>query len=246
MDVMSLGLSPMKGTRHLAVPSLSLDRDGPVGDREFCLVDPERRGVIRTVQHPELVGADVSRLPEGLRVQVPGQSALTMGAAAPRGFLDVEYWGRRIRVELLSDELSELFSAFLGRPVLFARAQRGDVVYGDHITITASASLAELGSDADHRRFRSAVHLRTDVPWAEEGWCGRTAQLGSATVTLGGAVPRCAVIDVDPQTGERNGDLLRRLAGRGLAMHTGEPVFGAYARVRRGGTVHLGSPFRLL
>ena len=53
--VRAAGFSPVKGMRHLALPSVELDALGAVGDRAWCLVDVAARRVLRTVQHPTLV-----------------------------------------------------------------------------------------------------------------------------------------------------------------------------------------------
>ncbi len=54
--VRSAGFAPVKGMRHRPVPRLELDERGAVGDRAWCLVDVGARRVLRTVQHPSLMG----------------------------------------------------------------------------------------------------------------------------------------------------------------------------------------------
>ncbi len=82
---------------------------------------------------------------------------------------------------------------------------------------------------------------------------GSAARSGSARAVLrvNIAIPRCAVIDLDPRTGERGSGVLKALAGRGVDDH-GDPLFGVDAHVvtrassgpatrwgRRGGVVQL-------
>src|SRR5689334_3127296 len=55
VQVERIGFTPVKGGRHVAHESVSLDATGPVGDRAFCLVDPARARVLRTVENPSLV-----------------------------------------------------------------------------------------------------------------------------------------------------------------------------------------------
>lgn len=50
-------------------------------------------------------------------------------------------------------------------------------------------------------------------------------------VRIGAPVPRCAVIDLDPATGERNARLLATLAATRVTNRAGEPFFGVYAEV---------------
>ena len=55
MHLNRIGLTPVKGGRHAEQASVELAPDGPVGDRFFCLVDPARERVLRTVENPSLV-----------------------------------------------------------------------------------------------------------------------------------------------------------------------------------------------
>lgn len=57
---------------------------------------------------------------------------------------------------------------------------------------------------------------------------GTSAEL---RVRIGAPVPRCAVIDLDPATGERNARLLATLAATRATNRAGEPFFGVYAEV---------------
>ena len=65
------GLSPVKGTRHLALDHVDLDEQGPVGDRAFCLVDPAQSRVLRTVQHPSLIGVVARSYDDALTLTLP-------------------------------------------------------------------------------------------------------------------------------------------------------------------------------
>ena len=55
MRVIRIGLTPVKGGRHVARPDVELGPHGAVGDRVLCLVDPATDRVLRTVRHPELL-----------------------------------------------------------------------------------------------------------------------------------------------------------------------------------------------
>ena len=67
------------------------------------------------------------------------------------------------------------------------------------------------------------------------GRAGRSALsisgLGEIRVRIGAPIPRCAVMDLDPVTGERNARLLRALAGYRPTNEVGEPLFGVYAEI---------------
>ncbi|GAB3052025.1 MOSC domain-containing protein [Sediminivirga luteola] len=240
LDVVAAGLSPMKGTRHLSRPQVILDQGGPAGDREFCLVDAEAGTVLRTVQHPALLAVVVRWSGGQLEATVPGQPPISASPEPAGGQIEAEYWGRTLTLELVGGPFAAAFSRYLNRPVQLARALRGGVVYGDQVTLVGTASLhavvaASGRSEAgDWRRYRPTLVVRTEEPFEEECWAGRDLKLGNAVVHVGEPVPRCAVIDIDPETGGRGRSLLGTLSARPGRR---EPVFGVYASVRVPGTV---------
>lgn len=256
-----LGLSPMKGTRHLSLERIVLDGSGPVGDRRYCLVDPKTLRVLRTVQNPTLLRITARETPEGLEVTTPQGASSRISGDVPGRPLRVDYWGRAVEVETLPGAGSELFSRYLGREVLLARAPRGTVVYGEQLTLLHESSLAFLAERSGveeetlWHRFRPTAVIgpgpRAAPAFAEESWRGREvrgghsgeAGVGSCRLLLGGPVPRCAVIDINPETGERDGDLLRTLAAHRPRNERGEPSFGIFATVLRGGSLSVADEF---
>lgn len=109
-------------------------------------------------------------------------------------------------------------------------------------------------------RFRATLLVETAEPFVEETWAGRemlvrgagretsargfdTSAPGADTsapgvetsadlrVRIGAPVPRCAVIELDPVTGERNARLLATLAATRTTNRAGEPYFGVYAEM---------------
>ena len=163
----SAGFAPVKGMRHLAHGRVELDERGPVGDRSWCVADPERGVVLRTVQHPSLIAVVADQFGEELSLTLPtGESA----AARPEPSgetLACDYWGRSVELSLLHGPHSELMSSWLGREVRLAAAPRGGVVFAGAVTIIGTASLQELAERAHHpalleeaARFRATL----DVP----------------------------------------------------------------------------------
>ena len=125
-----------------------------------------------------------------------------------------------------------------------ARARRGDVVFAGSVSVVTTASLRDLarqaGLDAlDAARFRPNLVVETDEPYAEDTWLGREIRVDGATLRIGVPIPRCAVIDVHPETGERDVRLLKTLASHRPLNRAGEPAFGVFAEVVTPGTVDL-------
>jgi uncharacterized protein len=221
MRIQRIGFTPLKGGRHLARDRVDLSPEGPVGDRVFCLVDPDRGRVLRTVENPTLVRA-VARWDSGvLSVDLP--SGTVEGTPTPTGeVVKADYWGRTAAVEVVDGPWAEAFSGHLGRDVLLARTVHpGEVVYGGAVTVLTTASMRLLcervGREVASARFRSTFVLDVDgEPHEEDSWVGQELRLGEAVVVVRGPVPRCAVVDLDPETG----------VGR-------EPVLNTLARYRR-------------
>jgi uncharacterized protein YcbX len=74
---------------------------------------------------------------------------------------------------------------------------------------------AELGIPIDQRRFRANVYLNLSVNdgFAEDALVGRKLRIGAhAVIAILERDPRCKMISLDPDTGEHNPDILRKVA----------------------------------
>lgn len=250
MHVRSIGLSALKGGRHKSREHVLLQAEGPVGDRVFALVDPEGGQVLKTVDHPSLLTCQ-ARWDDGvLSVEIDGQQ-ITAEPEMNGQCLDFNYWGRAASMEVVDGPWAREFSRLLGRSVGLARCVvAGGVVFGDTVTIATTSSLRRLalesGIAVDARRFRSTVTIDTgdSAAHVEDSWAGRELELGGARLLVKGGVPRCAVIDLEPDTGARGTSLLKTLAG--YRLEASEISFGVYAQVIRPGTVSSGDQVRLL
>jgi uncharacterized protein YcbX len=244
MKIVRLGFASVKGTRHAAYDAVTLDARGPVGDRAFCVVDVERKKVLRTVQNRSLLSVRSRWDGEVLDLELPsGETA--SGPPVPTGEqVTCDYWGRSVSHELTDGPHSALLSSHLGKPVRLAASPRGGVVYGAPVSLITTASLRDLGERTGRAdlletasRFRMTMVVDAgDEPYVEDTWAGRELELGDAVVEVQGAVPRCGVIDLAPSTGAKDGSLLKALAGYRPATG-GEPWFGIDARVVTPGVV---------
>ena len=73
----------------------------------------------------------------------------------------------------------------------------------------------ELGEPVDQRRFRANIYLdlTTDHGFEEDQLVGRNLRIGpKAVIALLERDPRCKMISLDPDTGEHNPEILRKVA----------------------------------
>ena len=228
------GFTPVKGMRHLARDGVDLDVQGAVGDRSYCLVDVDEARVLKTVQHPSLIGVVAQVEGDVLDLTLPTGDATSATARRSGGPITCDYWGRSVRLVLTDGPHAELCSRFLGRDVRLAAAPRGGVVFASPVTLVGTASLQDLaqrvGRPVEPARFRATLVVETEEPHVEDSWAGQEVTIGEAVVRIGGPVPRCAVIDHHPETGVKDVRLLRALVRERPTNRAGDPMFGVYAR----------------
>lgn len=253
VHIARLSLTPLKGMAHHHPESLEIEPNGPRDDRRFCLVDPARDRVLRTVENPTLVGCRAAFDGTNLSVQLAdgtGASAVVGDGRTRR----VDYWGRTVAVDVVDGPWADLLSRQLGRSVALARVEPGQVVFGGSVTLLTTSSLREVAARlgqqldpvallADSERFRSTVVLDTgDAPaFVEDTW--RSVGLGAVTVRVRGPVPRCAVVRIAPGRGVvEAADPLRALAADRTEVNDRgrEVVFGVDADVVVPGLVAVG------
>lgn len=242
--VRRLGLALVKGTRHTDRDEIELDAHGPVGDRTWCVVDRAAARVLRTVENPSLIQLVARDLGDRLAVTTPdGRTTEATTRDVAGGPEVADYWGRGARVRLQDSALNDVLSRHLGREVLLARAERGDVVYADPVSIVTTGALRRLSEAAEDAgyavrppldaRFRATVTLEAE----EDPAAGTLLRVGEAVIEVGQPLERCAVIDLDPTTGARTGS---RLMER-IRTDDGRLPFGVGARVVTPGMVRRGA-----
>jgi uncharacterized protein YcbX len=81
-------------------------------------------------------------------------------------------------------------------------------------------------------RFRANLYLSGAAPWEEFAWVGRELRIGDVTLHVPARIPRCAATGVDPDSGERDVNVVK-----GLRAAYGHYDMGVYAEVVTGGCV---------
>ena len=248
MHVSRIGFTPVKGGRHCEQRYVDLALDGPVGDRVFCLVDVARDRVLRTVEHPALLRTTATWQSGVLTATLPG--GRVEGVPVPTGrVLKVDYWGRVAAVEVVAGPWAAAYSRHVGRDVVLARSTNpGEVVYGASVSLVTTVALAALarrhGAPVQDAAFRATFTVDTggesvlDETVEDTAATSRRFRIGAAEIEVRAAIPRCAVVDLDPGSGVRASHVLATLARyrRGRDGVT----FGVDAIVTKPGRVHVG------
>lgn len=111
------------------------------------------------------------------------------------------------------------------------------------ITTQTIADLGKsVGSSLDVQRFRPnfLVEAYGTDPFPEDNWVGCALRIGSMCIRVDKRDGRCAVITVDPNTSQRNPEVLRSVVqNRGGCL-------GVYGTVVKPGEVRVGDPIVIL
>jgi uncharacterized protein len=244
-NVARIFVSPVKSLRLRAVDEAEVTPDGVVGDRRFLLLDDADRvltmrlvGRLAQVESSEEDGELVLRLPNGEVVR-----------GRPDDGEPVEFtlWRRTVAGRVVRGPFADALATHAGRPVRLVRTTT-DLACRDAypVSLLAQESAEELGRQAgvppvDPRRFRPNVLVAGVRPHEEDGWIGRRVAVGDALLDVTALDVRCVLTTRNPETGERDADTLRWLAGYRPAHEDGVTC-GVYARVARPGRVRVGDP----
>jgi uncharacterized protein YcbX len=107
------------------------------------------------------------------------------------------------------------------------------------ISVVNLASVRDLarriGRPVDPRRFRANVYVEGWPAWWENEGSGGRLRLGEVEAIVAKPIVRCVATHVDPETGERDIEIVRSLFDA-----YGHRFCGIYANIARGGRVSLG------
>jgi len=153
------------------------------------------------------------------------------------------FWGRPVNGRLVHGPWADVLSDYAATALQLVRTDEpgdgSDVHVGTMLGLASCERLGlELGDVVDPRRFRMLFELDGLDAHEEDTWA--VVRIGEATVSVAGAVPRCAVTTQDPDTGVRSLDTLAGIrAYRGLSGD-GKLDFGVYFDVVEPGRVRVG------
>ena len=184
-----------------------------------------------------------------LTLHMPGAGSYTVPALTRAASSTFTSWGAEKQLAVYDHPVNEALSNYLEKPVALAFAPRQNLVYAGAFSLIGTATLVEiarqlnpeqpLNPDEIAARLRCNLVVETSTPYIEDRWQGKTltlqagrgvpAELHGLQLVAGESVGRCAVIDVQPDTGLRTARLLKLLASYRPRNLRGEPTAGIYA-----------------
>jgi uncharacterized protein YcbX len=243
-----LNVTVLKSTGLAHPASVVLTAAGIPSNRRFHLVDETGR-LFTAGDHGPLVRLRSALDPdlETLSVAFPDGTVITSSANLLGDPHVTDAWGRPVPGRFVLGPLARAIGSYVGRPLRLVRADvEGDGSDVHRLSLISLASVRDLGArhgrpDLDPRRFRMDLELDACDAFEEDSWSGLTVRIGDAVVRVLGPVPRCVVTTLDPATGLKDFDTLKRIAGyRPLMQQPRGVPFGMYAEVERPGRIAVG------
>ncbi len=212
---------------------------GPLGvreDRRFLLVDEQGR-LVNGARHGTLVRARAAFDGNLLRIELPDGEQVS-GEIELRTPVAVDWQvGFSVAGHIAAGPFAAALSEFAGFPVQMVCVDEPRAGWSWHpASLIGSASIAALPAAArDGRRFRMLVEIGGAEPFEEDGWIGRSVQVGDAVVAVRAACVRCVTTNRDPADGITDFNTMRA-----LFKQRGRVELGIYADVVRPGAVRVG------
>ena len=219
--VVSIWRYPVKSMRGESLEEADVYWNGIRGDRRFAFIRPG-------LERSDFPWLTIREKPE-------------MWAYAPR-LLDLAKADKSDAVVTTPDgrELAvddPALAAELGDGVRVIKQNRG-VFDTAPLSIMGSRSVEAMGG-WDARRFRPNLVIEAAEPFAEESWVGRVLTVGGMQMRVDRRDERCVMVNVNPDTCERDGQMLKQL-GRER-----EACLGVYGATVAPGVVRVGDPVSL-
>lgn len=181
MRVSELWRFPVKSLRGERLDTAALTEDGVAGDRLVHVQSDY--GVVTARSRAALLGLSATTAPDG-QVLVNG-----MPWQDPR--------------------VAELVRAAVRADVALVPYQgpeRFDVL---NLLVATDGSIEAFGYDS--RRLRPNIVISGVAGLAERGWPGMALRIGNAMIGVYSVRSRCIITTIDPDTGEQNLDVLRKI-----------------------------------
>jgi uncharacterized protein len=229
--VSELFIYPVKSMAGIPVEEAHVGLDGILGDRQYSFVRSDHAA---RSSFPWMTARESTRMllyhPQFAQAPTPDQPEPPVQVRTPDGAVV---------------EPGELASN-LGQPVFLLKSQRG-IFDCQHISIFSLASVRGLATEAgcaiDRRQFRANIFVEptSGKAFDEEKWTDFVVQIGDTVrVALVQRDTRCMMVNLNPETGEQNPQVLKTIA------QAHQRQAGVYGNVVRPGKVRVGDPIQVV
>jgi hypothetical protein len=217
-------IHPIKGCRRIELETATVTATGLEGDRAWQVVTaPDDAGALgeAVTQRQNAALATVAPVPidGGLTISAPGVGTIDVKRPDVNDTTVRALIGDEVACADAGDEAADFFSEVLGfgarlaaftpessRPMRLFRGRLTGFADAAPVLVANTASLDDLVARASEpfgvERFRANLIVTNDEPWSEDTWT--EFSIGPAQLTARVVWPRCAVPQIDQDTGERH------------------------------------------
>jgi uncharacterized protein len=249
-SVVELYRYPVKGLSAERLPALELTRDhGLRWDREFAIAlgstsfDPDHpepldKGFFLMLRNNETLAALETKFDPAtgtLTILEAGKPVLSanLTTAAEREMVEIFFAGyigaaAKGRPRVVRAEGHKFTDASVMSPVMMRAVS---------VINLASVRALEnaIGAAVDPLRFRGNVYLEGLEPWEELEWVGHDIRIGKLAFRGLERTPRCAAVNVNPRTAQRDLNL-----PKAIMKNFGHTDLGVYVETVVGGELRIG------
>ncbi len=226
-----LYLYPVKSMAGITVDEAHIGLDGIFGDRQYAFVQAEKA---EKNSFPWMTARENARMlayePRFERLPTAEESEPPIQVRTPDGRM----------AEVSDAALRNEIAGTSGRSIYLLKSARG-MFDCQHLSLFSLASVRGLAAEAEcpinHRQFRANLYVepRSGRAFDEEQWTNCLLKIGEHVLTsVAQRDPRCMIVNLDPETGKQNPQVLKRIA----RQHGGDA--GLYLTVIRPGVIRLG------
>jgi len=246
MFISRLFIYPIKSCAGTEVESLLFDRNGPVGDRRFLIVDPEGRFITQR-ECVAMARIQPELLDSGISLSAPGYQDFILNTPVAGERRRVTVWGATPEGIDCGDAVASWLEQVIGQPCRMVQLpddndRRVDVHYapdetavgyadGFPLLVVSQASLNALevasGEVVDVRRFRPNILIDgADEPFVEQAWRRLMLQSGQV-IQLVKPCERCVIPTRNPDSLQSTPAVTKAMAR--LCRMEGRIIFGQNA-----------------
>lgn len=224
---------PIKGCMGVQRYSVECSGNGIHLDRLYAFIVPDVHTpglwkALSQTKYPKLALIEPFNVTEtNISIKIPDSTPMTHLAQTAGKEYHIDFYGKEVKAVDQGDAVSDAVSKYLGTDVRFVRIQTSGtrLFYRTPILLMSSESIAELSNRVGERvgfdRFRPNIVVSGFKPFEEDDI--DHIQIGSLKLTKSELCERCSIPAVNPETGNLETKLLRRMRDARSASTMSQP-----------------------